>query len=69
MPHEVQCHTVPHLKALTRGIEHKGGHGRASIFSWQKISLKSTHCTSYTDTLCTTEILNDRKMRPLQIDF
>ena len=49
MPLEVECHTVPHLKALTRGIEHRGGHGRANIFRGQKISLKSTHFTSLTD--------------------
>ena len=46
MPFEVECHTVPHLKALTRGIEHSSGHGQANIFSWQNISLKSTHFTS-----------------------
>ena len=46
MPLEVECHTVPHLKAFTGGIEHRGGHGRANIFGWQKISLKSTHFTS-----------------------
>ena len=46
MPHEVECHTVPHLKALTRGIEHSSGYGRANIFRWQKISLKITHFTS-----------------------
>ena len=46
MPLEVECHTVPHFKALTRGIEHRSGHRRASIFRWQKISLKSTHFTS-----------------------
>ena len=46
MPLEVECHTVPHLKALTCGIEHRSGHGLASIFRWQKISLKSTHFTS-----------------------
>ena len=46
MLHEVKCHRVPHLKALTRGIEHWGGQGRASIFRWQKIILKSTHFTS-----------------------
>ena len=46
MPLEVECHTVPHLKALTRGIEHRGGHGQANIFRGQKISLKSTHFTS-----------------------
>ena len=41
MPLEVECHTVPHLKALTRGIEHRGGHGRVNIFRGQKINLKS----------------------------
>ena len=46
MPLDVECHTVPHLKALTRGIEHRGGHGGAIIFRWQKVSLKSTHFTS-----------------------
>ena len=46
MLHEVKCHRVPHLKALTRGIEHWGGQGRASIFRWQKIILKSTPFTS-----------------------
>ena len=46
MPLEIKRHTVPHLKALTRGIEHRGGHGRANIFRGQKISLKSTHFTS-----------------------
>ena len=46
MPLEVKCHTVPHLKAATFGIEHWSGHRRASIFRWQKISLKSTHFTS-----------------------
>ena len=40
MPLEVECHTVHHLKDLTRGIEHRSSHGRASIFRWQKISLK-----------------------------
>ena len=46
MPLDVERHTVPHLKALTRGIEHSGGHGRASIFRWQKNTLKTTHFTS-----------------------
>ena len=53
MPLEVECHTVPHLKALTRGIEHWGGRGEASKFRWQKISLKNTHFTSQTfDRIC-----------------
>ena len=33
MPLQIKRRTIPHLKALTRGIEHGGGHGRASI-SW-----------------------------------
>ena len=49
MPLEVECHTVPHLKALTGVIEQRSFHGQASIFRWKKISLKSTHFTSYTD--------------------
>ena len=49
MPLKVECHTVPHLKALTRGIEDRSGHGQANIFRRQKISLKSTHFTSQTD--------------------
>ena len=43
---EVECHTVPHLKALTCGIEHISGHG--STFTLQETSLKSTHCASLT---------------------
>ena len=46
MPLEIKHHTVLHLKALTRGIEHRSGYGQANIFRWQKISLKSTHFTS-----------------------
>ena len=30
IPFELECHTVPHLKALTRGIENRSGHGQAS---------------------------------------
>ena len=43
MPLEVECHTVPHLKALTRGIDHTSRHGHGSILTLQKTSLKSTH--------------------------
>ena len=46
MPLEVECHTVSHLKALTRGIEDRSRHGQANIFMWQKIRLKSTYFTS-----------------------
>ena len=38
MPLEIKCHTVPHLKALTCGIEYRSCHGQVSIFSWQKYS-------------------------------
>ena len=27
---EIKYHTIPHLKALTRSIEHAGGQGRGS---------------------------------------
>ena len=43
---EGKLHTIAHLKALIRGIEHISGHGQAKIFRGQKISLKSTHFTS-----------------------
>ena len=46
MPLEVECHIVPHLKALTRGINHTSGHERDSTFTLQKISLKSPHFAS-----------------------
>ena len=36
IPLGVEYHKVPHLKALTRSIEHRSGHGQASIFRWQK---------------------------------
>ena len=49
MPFEVECLTVPHLKALTRGIDHTSGHGHGSTFTLQKKnSLKSTHFASQT---------------------
>ena len=31
MPLEVECHTVPHLKASTCGMKHRSGNWRASI--------------------------------------
>ena len=46
MPLEVECHTVPHLKALTHGIDHTSVDGHGSTFTLQKISLKSTHFAS-----------------------
>ena len=42
MPHEIKRHTVPHLKALTRSIEHRGGHGRGSSFKQRYTVIKST---------------------------
>ena len=36
---EVECHTVSHLKALTRGIEHASGHVHSSTFTLQNNSL------------------------------
>ena len=46
MPLMVECHTVPHLKTLTRGIEHASRCGHDSSFTLQKTSLKSTHFAS-----------------------
>ena len=46
MPLEVECHTIPHLKALIRGIEQASGHGHGSTFTLQEISLKRTHFAS-----------------------
>ena len=48
MPLEVECHTVPHLKALKRGIDHTYGHGGSSTITLQKTSFKSTHFASLT---------------------
>ena len=42
MPLEIKRHTVPHLKALTRSIEHRGGHGRSSTFKHCYTVMKST---------------------------
>ena len=42
MPLEIKRHTVSHLKALTRSIEHKGGHGRGSTFKELYTVMKST---------------------------
>ena len=38
----VYGHTVPHLKALTHGIERRGGHGRGSTFKQRYTVMKST---------------------------
>ena len=43
MPLEVECHTVPHLKALTRVLEHASGHGRGSTFTWHYTHLKTIY--------------------------
>ena len=42
MPLEIKHHTVPHLKALTRSIERRGGHGRDSTFKQCYTVMKST---------------------------
>ena len=42
MPLEIKNHTVPHLKALTRSIEYRGGHGHGSTFKQRCIAMKST---------------------------
>ena len=42
MPPEINCHKVPHLKALTRSIDHRGGHGRGSTFKQRYTGMKCT---------------------------
>ena len=42
MPLEIKRHTVPHLKALTRSIERRGGHGHGSTFKQRYTVMKST---------------------------
>ena len=42
MPLEIKRHTVPHLKALTRSIDHWGRHGHSSTFKLHYTVLKST---------------------------
>ena len=42
MPLEIKHHTVPHLKALTRSIEHRGGHGDGGTFKQLYPIIKST---------------------------
>ena len=44
---KIECHTVPHVKADTHGIDHTSGHGRGSTFTMQKTSLKSPHLYTY----------------------
>ena len=41
MPVEIKRHTTPHLKALTRSIQHTNGKGRGSIFKQCYTVLKS----------------------------
>ena len=41
MPLEKKHHTVPHLKALTRSIECRGGHGLGSNFKQYYTIMKS----------------------------
>ena len=42
MPLEMKCHTVPHLKALTGSIDHRGGHGRGSTFKQRYTVMECT---------------------------
>ena len=42
MPLEIKRHTIPHLKALTRSIEHLGVQGRDSTFKQHYTVFKST---------------------------
>ena len=42
MPLDIKIYTVPHLKALTRKIEHVSEHGRGSTFKQCYTVLKST---------------------------
>ena len=43
MPLEIKRHTVPHLKALTRSIEHASEHNCPSTFKQRYTVLKSTN--------------------------
>ena len=42
MPLKIERHTVPHLKSLSRSIEHASGYGRGSAFKQHYNVLKST---------------------------
>ena len=42
MPLKIKRHTVPHLKALTRSIERRGGHVHGSTFKQCYNVMKST---------------------------
>ena len=42
MPLEINCHTVPHLKALTGSIDHRGGPGHGSTFQHRNTIMKCT---------------------------
>ena len=42
LPFEIKCHTIPHLKALTPGIEHASGQRRGSSFKQHYTVLKIT---------------------------
>ena len=41
IPLEIKRHTVPHLKALTRSIDRRGGHGHGSTFKQRYTVMKS----------------------------
>ena len=36
MPLDVECQTVPHLKATSSGIDHTGGNGRSTLLHCKK---------------------------------
>ena len=42
LPLDVKGHSVPHLKALTSGIENFAGHRRSSTFKYHHTILNST---------------------------
>ena len=42
MPLEIECHTVPHLKTLTRSIEGRSRHGPGSTFKQCYTAMKCT---------------------------
>ena len=42
IPLEIKHLTIPHLKALIRSIEHRGGHGHGSTFKQRYTVMKST---------------------------
>ena len=43
---QVECHTIPHMKFLTHGVEHASGYWHGNTFILQKFNLKSTNFAS-----------------------